>query len=181
VMEGWMLDPRTPTETAKSFDAAVDDLRDLARDLGPAWKPPLQQGKPSLLGFIGQTLSGDAPIDESRAARRKEDEGHWAALNLDADEVYQFTCSGAFGSTIIVRIIHGHGQTICVCYASHGFDPVIMDAKIISEEAWTQVKERLAEVDFWHLPEWSPRDGPVFDLGTLFVELAGVELPHDQP
>jgi len=28
---------------------------------------------------------------------------------------------------------------------------------------------------------WSPDEGPIFELGTLFVELADVAMPNDIP
>jgi hypothetical protein len=127
-------------------------------------------------------------------------------LNPDANEVYEFGCHGSFGSSTTVRIIRRGSQIICVSHVNRFYEAEIYDAKIVEE--WGRLQAMLRRVDFWRLPKygtacgldgetwtlegregtayhrvqrWSPCSGSVFDLGMLFVDIAGVTMPSDKP
>ena len=80
--------------------------------------------------------------------------------------------------------------------------------RLLAQADWARLQSKLEEAGFWASPEWdervgldgetwviegrrgdtyhcssqwSPPAGSYRDLGCVFAELAGMEMPHDRP
>jgi hypothetical protein len=125
-----------------------------------------------------------------------------------ADEVYSFASRGIYPSESIVITITRAGDAITVTTERPRSVPAEHSTRHLSPAEWTEFRSALERTGFWSMPErddrigldgsrwsisgrcgehehsstcWSPSEGPFFELGSLFVKLAGVELIYEPP
>jgi len=127
---------------------------------------------------------------------------------MAADEVYGFQCESSLGSTLTIHISRQGARVTLNASLCKSNGLARMVHKPVSGSDWDRLQSAIRRANFWTLPErhdrvgldgatwtiegchgegyhrseqWEPPPGPYRDLGGLFVELGGLELPHDAP
>ena len=123
-----------------------------------------------------------------------------------ADEVYTFASRGLYLTERVVITIARTGDAIILTTDSFANQP---SSRHLSSAEWMGFQSALERTGFWSMPEhdediggldghtwsisgccgerehsserWRPMSGPFFELGSLFVKLAGVELTYEPP
>ena len=127
---------------------------------------------------------------------------------MAADEVYGFQCESRLGGTLTIHISRQGARVTLAASLCKRNGLARMVHKPVSGGDWERLQSALRRADFWTLPDrhdrmgldgatwtiegrngegyhrterWDPPPGPYRDLGHLFLELGGLELPHDTP
>jgi hypothetical protein len=125
-----------------------------------------------------------------------------------ADEVYSFASRGVYPSSAVIITVTRAGDKFTVTTERPRAIPAEHSTRRLSAEDWMEFQSALERTGFWSMPErydrigldgitwtirgrcserehssegWSPSGGPFFELGSLFVKLAGVELIYEPP
>src|SRR5205085_395883 len=91
-------------------------------------------------------MSTEPANDKSRDSGR-------STLNPNADEVYQFTCTGCMGSATTVRVIRRREEVMLISHLHRRYAIEELDAKLLSVPDWNRLLEKLRKVHFGTLPE----------------------------
>jgi hypothetical protein len=125
-----------------------------------------------------------------------------------ADEAYGLIHVGCLGSVLSVCVSRKAQQVSMTAFRRTRFGQPEKAEGTLTEADWIRLKKMVEQADFWALPEnhdhtgldgwtwtvegrdseryhssecWCPQDGAFHDLGSLFVEISGLEMPVDSP
>jgi hypothetical protein len=125
-----------------------------------------------------------------------------------ADEAYGLIHEGCHGSVLSVCVSRTAERVSVTALRQTLFGKPEKAAGPVKEADWLRLKELVELADFWALPEhymlegfdgwtwtiegrdieryhsserWTPRDGAFHELGSLLVELSGLDVPADRP
>jgi hypothetical protein len=125
-----------------------------------------------------------------------------------ADEVHSFASRDGYPSSAVVITVARAADKFTITTERPRAIPAEHSTRRLSSAEWMQLQSALERTGFWSMLErddgigldghtwsisgrsgerehssmcWSPSEGPFFELGSLFVKLAGVELTYEPP
>jgi hypothetical protein len=124
------------------------------------------------------------------------------------DEVYGLIHRGGLSSVLSVCVSRRSNATSVTAFSQRIFGPVESAERSLTEADWDRLKNLVERASFWEMPQshersgldgfdwtiegrnhegyhssecWSPDSGDFYELGSLLVELSGLEIPQDSP
>ena len=124
------------------------------------------------------------------------------------DEAYGLIHRGGLSSVLSVCVSRRSTIVSMTAFSQRLFGPVESAERSLTEADWDRLKTLVERACFWETPErhdrsgldgfnwtiegrnhdgyhssecWSPDRGAFYELGSLLVELSGLEIPQDTP
>lgn len=172
----------------------------------PKPKPPVDHHS-DLPIFSHAPTPGREPLADAMNRLLLTGSCHAPLALRGADEVYQFEHRACMASCATIRISRRGDRIALLARVRAGFYPTTNLHKLLTMRDWKLLTAALERTSFWSMPErheragldghtwtiegrttnqnhrsecWVP-SGMFAELGCLFVRLADIELPQDQP
>jgi hypothetical protein len=171
----------------------------------PAPKPPVDHHS-DLPIFSHKPVPNHDPVTWDRRLQFLLSRCEYPLALRAADEIFQFEHTACMGSSASVRIARKDDSITLAAVRATFLSRTIVRKRLTMQD-WTLLTTTVNSTGFWSMPEhhenagldgytwsiagrtadrynrsecWMPF-GPFGELGSLFVQLAGIELPQDQP